>query len=37
MESQLGASMKKIKRNLEGIRHMDKLPGALVVVDVRAR
>jgi small subunit ribosomal protein S2 len=26
MESQLRREMKKIKRNLEGIRHMDKLP-----------
>lgn len=27
--------LRKIKRNLEGIRKMDKLPGALVVIDVR--
>ncbi|MDX2116366.1 MAG: 30S ribosomal protein S2 [Planctomycetota bacterium] len=33
MESQLRREMKKIKRNLEGIRHMDKLPGCLVVID----
>ncbi|HLO39712.1 MAG TPA: 30S ribosomal protein S2, partial [Phycisphaerales bacterium] len=35
MESQLRREMKKIKRNLEGIRNMEKLPGVLVVVDVR--
>jgi len=35
MESQLKREQAKIKRNLEGIRHMDKLPGALVVVDVK--
>lgn len=35
MESQLRREMMKIKRNLEGIRHMDKLPGALVVVDIQ--
>ena len=35
MESQLRRELMKIKRNLEGIRHMDKLPGVLVVVDVR--
>ena len=33
MESQLRREMRKIKRNLEGIRHMDKLPGAMVVID----
>ncbi len=27
--------LRKIKRNLEGIRRMEKLPGALVVIDVR--
>jgi hypothetical protein len=37
MESQLKREKMKIKRNLEGIRHMEKLPGALVVVDVRSR
>jgi small subunit ribosomal protein S2 len=26
--------LRKIKRNLDGIRHMDKLPGALIVIDV---
>jgi len=36
MESQLRREQRKIKRNLEGIRHMEKLPGAMVVVDVRA-
>jgi len=36
MESQLRREQRKISRNLEGIRHMDKLPGALIVVDVRA-
>jgi len=35
MESQLRREMRKIKRNLDGIRHMDKLPGAIVVIDVR--
>jgi len=35
MESQLKREKKKIARNLEGIRHMDKLPGVLVVVDVK--
>ena len=27
--------LRKIKRNLEGIRHMERLPGAIVVVDQR--
>ncbi len=35
MESQLKREKKKIARNLEGIRHMEKLPGVMVVVDVR--
>jgi small subunit ribosomal protein S2 len=35
MESQLRREQKKIKRNLDGIRRMDKLPGCLVVIDVR--
>jgi small subunit ribosomal protein S2 len=35
MESQLRREKDKIKRNLDGIRKMDKLPGALVVIDVR--
>ncbi|MFI4870690.1 MAG: 30S ribosomal protein S2 [Phycisphaerales bacterium JB061] len=34
MESQLRREMRKIKRNLDGIRGMDKLPGALVIIDV---
>ncbi|MEQ8850290.1 MAG: 30S ribosomal protein S2 [Phycisphaerales bacterium] len=34
MESQLRREMRKIKRNLDGIRRMSKLPGALVVIDV---
>lgn len=35
MESQLRREMRKIKRNLEGIRNMEKLPGAVVVIDTR--
>lgn len=35
MESQLRREMKKIKRNLDGIRNMEKLPGVMVVIDVR--
>ncbi len=35
MESQLKREKKKISRNLEGIRHMEKLPGALVILDVK--
>ncbi len=34
MESQLTREQKKIFRNLNGIRNMTKLPGALVVIDV---
>lgn len=34
MESQLRREMRKIKRNLQGIRRMTKLPGALVIIDV---
>ncbi len=34
MESQLRREMRKIKRNLDGIRNMKKMPGALVVIDV---
>jgi small subunit ribosomal protein S2 len=34
MESQLRREMRKIKRNLDGIRRMSKLPGALVIIDV---
>jgi small subunit ribosomal protein S2 len=36
MESQLKREQRKIKRNLEGIRHMEKLPGVLVVIDVKS-
>ncbi len=35
MESQLKREMTKIKTNLEGIRHMDKLPGVMVVIDTK--
>lgn len=35
MESQLRRELAKIRRNLEGIRRMDKLPGALVVIDTK--
>lgn len=35
MESQLRREQAKIKRNLEGIRNMTDMPGALVIVDVR--
>ncbi|MEL6328958.1 MAG: 30S ribosomal protein S2 [Planctomycetota bacterium] len=35
MESQLRREMKKIKRNLDGVRKMDRLPGALVLIDIR--
>jgi len=35
MESQLRREMTKIRRNLDGVRAMDKLPGALMVVDVK--
>lgn len=34
MESQLMREKKKISRNLEGIRTMTRIPGALIVVDV---
>ncbi|MCH2132168.1 MAG: 30S ribosomal protein S2 [Phycisphaerales bacterium] len=33
MTSQLMREKRKITRNLEGIRHMNKLPGAVVVID----
>ncbi|MDG2423536.1 MAG: 30S ribosomal protein S2 [Phycisphaerales bacterium] len=33
MTSQLMREKRKITRNLEGIRHMNKLPGALVIID----
>jgi small subunit ribosomal protein S2 len=35
MESQLRREKAKIKRNLEGIRKMEKLPGALIAIDVK--
>jgi len=35
MESSLKREYRKIKRNLEGIRTMDRLPGAMFVVDVK--
>jgi small subunit ribosomal protein S2 len=35
MESTLRREMRKIKRNLEGIREMNKLPGALIIIDAR--
>ncbi|MEN0019491.1 MAG: 30S ribosomal protein S2 [Planctomycetota bacterium] len=35
MESQLRREKRKIERNLSGLRSMDKLPGVLVIVDVR--
>lgn len=34
MESQLRREMRKIKRNLDGIRRMTKMPGAIVAIDV---
>lgn len=34
MESQLRREKNKILRNLDGIRHMTKLPGAMVIIDV---
>ena len=35
MESQLRREMKKIQRNLDGIRGMHKLPGVMVIIDTR--
>jgi small subunit ribosomal protein S2 len=35
MESQLRREKRKIHRNLSGIRSMEKLPGAMVIIDVR--
>ncbi|MBW7904043.1 MAG: 30S ribosomal protein S2 [Phycisphaerae bacterium] len=35
MKSMLARELSKIRRNLEGIRRMTRLPGALVVIDVR--
>jgi small subunit ribosomal protein S2 len=34
MKSQLDREMAKIKRNLEGIRNMGKMPGAMFIIDV---
>ena len=34
MESQLRHEMRKIKRNLDGIRRMNKMPGAIIAIDV---
>ncbi len=34
MKSQLDREMAKIKRNLEGIRNMAKMPGAMFIIDV---
>jgi small subunit ribosomal protein S2 len=35
MKSMLSRELKKIRTNLQGIRNMNRLPGALVVIDVR--
>jgi small subunit ribosomal protein S2 len=35
MESQLRREMAKMKKNLDGIRGMDKLPGAMVIIDTK--
>ncbi len=35
MKSMLTRELKKIRRNLDGVRKMTRLPGALVVIDVR--
>ena len=35
MESTLRREMRKIKRNLDGIREMNRLPGALIIIDAR--
>jgi len=34
MQSQLTRELKRLKRNLDGMRDMDKLPGCIVVIDV---
>jgi len=34
MESQLNREKSKMRRNLDGIRNMNKLPGAMVIIDV---
>ncbi len=33
MESMLRRELRKIKRNLDGIRNMDRMPGALIIID----
>ncbi len=35
MEATLKRELRKIKRNLEGIRDMEKMPGALVIIDAQ--
>ena len=35
MKSTLTRELEKIRRNLDGVRNMQKLPGALVIIDVR--
>jgi small subunit ribosomal protein S2 len=35
MKATLGREMKKIKANLEGIRKMEKMPGAMFIIDTR--
>jgi len=35
MKSMLSRELKKIRTNLQGIRNMNRMPGALVVIDVR--
>ncbi|CAA9439612.1 MAG: SSU ribosomal protein S2p (SAe), partial [uncultured Phycisphaerae bacterium] len=35
MKATLGREMKKIKANLEGIRRMEKMPGAMFIIDTR--
>ncbi len=35
MQSTISRELRKIRRNLDGIRRMNRLPGALVVIDVR--
>ncbi|MSR45620.1 MAG: 30S ribosomal protein S2 [Planctomycetes bacterium] len=34
-QSFITRELNRIRRNLEGIRHLDRLPGALIVVDIR--
>jgi len=35
MKSTLARELRKIRRNLEGVRRMNRLPGAMIVIDVR--